>query len=138
MEIRKAKELDVNCIVKINKFVDYQNPDEFIYESVEKWRIYVVLIENKVVGFLLYQLIWGNTPFISLLKIHPNYQKKWYGSSLLWKFEDDLQNEWYNSYYSSTGDDNHWSKLFHVKSWMKEVWRLAMNFWDENYYRKQL
>lgn len=27
---------DADKIIEINKFVDYENPDDFIYESIEK------------------------------------------------------------------------------------------------------
>lgn len=129
---------DADKIIEINKFVDYENPDDFIYESIEKWRTYLIIIEEKIVGFLLYQFIWGKAPLISLLKIHSDFQKQGYGSRLLSRFENDLREWWYSNYYSSTEDSNNGSQSFHTKSWFKEIWRLTMKFWDEIYYGKQL
>ena len=39
IQIAELKHLDE--IIKINKFVDYWNPDDFLKESIEKERIYV-------------------------------------------------------------------------------------------------
>lgn len=84
-------------------------------ESVEFGRVFVALSSQRVVGYILYQIIWGNTPFIALLKIHPDFQKQGLGSKLIDTFEREIRSLHFKGYTSSTGVENIGSKIFHQK-----------------------
>lgn len=138
MNIRVAIIDDLDTVIELNKIVDYGNPDDFMKKSILQERVYVYIDETRIVGFLLFQYIWGNTPFVSLVKVHPDFQYKWVGSKLVWKFESVIINNWYKYYYSSTWEDNTWSQTFHDKLWFQKIWELNMKFGKEIFYKKAL
>lgn len=138
MKIRKANKLDLKNILVINKIFDYWNPDTFIELSINLWQVYVCEIDDKIVWFLLYQILWWNTPFLSLIKIMNEYQWKWYWSKLLEELEIELNDIWYNSYICSTELVNNLSQKFITANNFKKIGALKMNHWEEFFYIKEI
>jgi len=138
MEIRKAEIQDLDRIIELNQIINYENPDDFMLNSISEGQVFVSIEDQKITGYLLYQLIWWNTPFIALIKIFPDFQKKWYGKALIDICEQEFKSKGLRYYYSSTGSENGWAQIFHEKLWFSGIWDLKMNFWDEIFYRKDL
>jgi len=138
MKIIPATLNHLDEVIHVNNFVDYENPDSFMKESIQWGRVFVALEWEQVVGFLLYQVIWWNTLFIALIKIHPNFQQQGIGSKLIKFFGERMKQEGYTGYISSTGDDNPWSQIFHQKVWLSHIGTLEMSFGGEVFYRKDL
>ena len=138
MHIKKAGRNHLSWLVAINKIIDYDNPDEFILESIEWGRVFVALSDKRVIGYLLYQVIWGNTPFLALLKILPDFQGQWLGTKFIHVFEEEVSELWYKSYISSTGVENTGSKIFHEKKWFSQIGTLDMPFGGEVFFKKEL
>ncbi len=138
MDIRIATIDDLERIIEINKFVDYENSPSFMRKSILEW--YVLLIEknNEIIGFLLFQDLWGNTILLSLLKIHTDFQKQGVWTKLLDYFEKYLLKRGTSTYMSSTMLDNPWAQIFHEKKWFKEIGILDMHYGEEMFYRKDL
>ena len=112
--IKLAQRHYLQEIITLNKIDDYGNPDSFIEECILSERVEVVLKDKKVVAFSLYQIIWGNTVFLALVKVHPDYQWNWIGTSLVKSFEDKMRSEWHTSYLSSTEKINILSQNFTI------------------------
>ena len=127
---------DLKEIITLNKIVDYHQPDEFMKESIQAWRIFVYKNQEKIIGFLLYQVLWGNTILLSLLKVHNDYYQQWIGTKLLHHFEEYLKQQEIKSFMSSTMPDNIWAQTFHEKKWFQYVWTLEMHYGNEIFYRK--
>lgn len=138
MEIRIAVLEDLKEIIRLNKIVDYWNPDSYIRESIQSWNVFVICDDDTILGFLLYQEIWGNTTFLTLIKILPNYYNRWLGTQLLSYFENILLSRGISSYVSSTTSDNDWAQNFHLKNGFQNIWTLNMNHGWEVFYRKEL
>lgn len=137
MEIIQAQKEHLQEIININNFVNYWNPDSFIEESIHNWYVQIVIQDKKVLGFSLYQIMWGNTVFLALLKVHPEYQWKGIWTKLIDEFENTIRNK-YSSYCSSTEEKNILSQKFHDKLWLQKIGILDMPHGKEVFYRKEL
>lgn len=115
MKIIPASTHHLEEIIEVNKFIDYGNPDCYIHDSIKNGLVFVAIDDGKVIGFSLYQVVWGNTPLLALVKVHPNYQGKGIGTKLVEATEKKLKKEGFHSYTSSTEEKNSYSQKFHNK-----------------------
>lgn len=126
------------AILEINQIINYENPEAFMRESIGSWRVKVFLEQDAVLGYSLYQTIWGNTPFLALVKVFPEHQGKGVGTQLVHEFEKNIKSQWFSSYISSTETSNILSQQFHKKLWFQEIGVLKMEHGDEIFYMKDL
>lgn len=138
METRQAELTDLQDIIDLNKIDDYGNPDDFIWDSIKNWRVFVAETNNTIVWFSLYQVIWGNTPFLALVKVHPKYQNKWYWSALVGVTENRLKDNDFSSLTSSTEEKNTGAQNFHESLGFTKIWVLTLPHGREVFYRKEL
>lgn len=138
MEITQATSEHLDWIFILNSLIDYGNPECFIQNNVENWCVFVALRDEEVVGFSLYQTLWGNTVFLSLLKVHPDFQKQWIWTQLINRVLQKIQSDGFNSCLSSTERKNILSQKFHNKLWFYQIGELEMPHWAEIFYRKDL
>ena len=138
MEIRKAIISDIENIILLNKLDDYENPDLYIHEAILKWLVQLAVLNKIIVWFTLIELVWWNTPLLALIKIHPNFQRKWIGKRLILSSENILKEKWFNVYCSSTIRENNSARKFHDALRFKEVWILNLPHWQEIFYIKDI
>lgn len=138
MKIRLATRNDWPALEKINSFIDYGNPKEFMLEQIQLNRVLVAEIQGQVIGYASWQLIWGNTPFLSLVKVLPSYQVKGAGSALIIDFEKRIKAEGFSSYISSTMENNKLGQTFHAKQGFSDIGTLKMHYGSEIFYKKDL
>lgn len=138
MKIIPAQEQHLREILQINKVYDYGNPDIFIQESISRWEVLIATTWENVVGFLLYQYIWGNTLFLALVKVLPDYQWQWIGGELISSFEESGKQRGDKKYLSSTEEINTPSQEFHKKLWFKEIGTLDMPHGREVFFIKEI
>lgn len=138
MEIRKAELKDLQDIIVLNVIDDYGNPDIFIQDSIKNWLVWVAIVDDTIVAFSLYQIIWWNTAFHALVKVHPDYQWQGIGTALTITTENKLKKEWFNSLTSSTEESNTLARKFHEKLNYMEIWILDLPHGKEVFYRKDL
>lgn len=101
-------------------------------------KVIVALEDDKIIGFLLYQELWWNTPFLALVKIKKEYQRNWAWLELINAFETKIQEEWYDSYIGSTVSENIKSQGFLLKAGMNRIWKLNIEDWVEVFFSKDL
>ena len=65
-----------------------------VFNTIPK-EVFIAFDDKKAVGYGIYQLLWGNTPFLSLLKVIPDYQRHGIGPKILEKIEDRLKKQGY-------------------------------------------
>ena len=138
MKIREAKLHDLQDIIVLNKIDDYGNPDEYIRDSIKNWQTQVAIVGDRIVGFSLYQIIWWNTAFHALAKVHPNNQWQGIGTALTTATENKLKEAGFDSLTSSTEESNTLARKFHEKLSYIEIWILDLPHGKEVFYRKDL
>lgn len=138
MHIRLATAADWGALEALNKIIDYHQPEAFMHEHIKLERVLVVELEDQVIGYALWQVIWGNTPLLALVKVFPKYQKKGAGSALITEFEARIKRDGFKNYMSSTMTNNELGQSFHVKKGFAPIGTLHMHYGDEIFYRKDL
>ncbi|MFH2033944.1 MAG: ribosomal protein S18-alanine N-acetyltransferase [Candidatus Margulisiibacteriota bacterium] len=74
MKTEKAKKDDLKSIVEIEKLsFDHPWTEETLEESIDK--TWAVKIENKIVAFIIYELIIDEIHIIHMA-VHPDYRRK--------------------------------------------------------------
>lgn len=96
--IRLANLKDTEFLVENDKHIAY----DILRESIEKEYIYVLEQDNKIIGWLRYNLFWDNTPFLNMLYILEEYRKQGLGTQLLEHWENQMQIQGYEMLMTST------------------------------------
>ncbi len=94
--------------------------------------------QAETVGYLVYEVIWGNTAFLSLLKIHPRFQQRGIGKKLVSLLEKRLTECGYKSYVTSTELINPYTKNFFPSLGFSHIGELSMQHGVEVFYLKRL
>ncbi len=59
------------------------HPKLFFEESLRYQRLLLTRSDEAPIGYLVYQVLWGNTAFLSLLNLLPAYQRRGIGTSMV-------------------------------------------------------
>ena len=138
IHIRTATDADWPVLEKLNKVIDYNNPKTFMLESIEAQRVLVAEVDGSVVGYALWQILWGNTPVLSLAKVFPVHQQKGVGSTLITELEERIKTAGFTHYLSSTMQENSDGQAFHSKLGFNNIGVLSMEHGEEIFYKKHL
>lgn len=126
-----------DCVAINTEFQnEYSHPHWFLQESIEHKRVLGAEKDEKIVGYLLYQILWGNTPFLALIKVTRAFQKKGIGESLEKALLEKLKTEGYHKIISSTETINNAGRLFHEKNHFIPLGELKMIYGNEIFYEK--
>lgn len=85
--------------------LDKHLPETEFYNKVQTKRGYILLLDDKPIGLLRYNLFWDNTPFCTMLFVDEKYQKKGYGEHLMKYWENDMKMQGYGMLLTSTQAD---------------------------------
>jgi GNAT superfamily N-acetyltransferase len=85
--------------------LDKHLSDQEFYNKVKDSKGYILLVDNKPVGLLRYNLFWDNTPFCNLIYIDSYFQGKGYGKMLIQHWEEDMKSQGYGMLLTSTQVD---------------------------------
>ena len=138
MHIRLATAHDWPTLEALNKIIDYSQPASFMHEHIKLGRVLVAENNGQVVGYALWQVLWGNTPLLALVKVFPEHQKQGAGSALITAFETVIKAQGFENYMSSTMANNSDGQAFHAKKGFSSIGTLNMHYGDEIFYRKDL
>ncbi len=138
MIIRIATLNDWPALEALNKIIDYGQPDHFMHEQIQLGHVLVAESENRILGYALWQVMWGNTPLLALVKVFPEFQRQGIGSALICEFETILKADGFKNYMSSTMADNNDGQVFHDKKNFQNIGLLNMHYGDEIFYKKDL
>jgi len=70
--------------------------------KVRDKRGYVICDDNEPVGIMRYNLMWDNTPFLTLIFIGSSYQGKGYGKQAMLSWESEMLKLGYKMVMTST------------------------------------
>lgn len=93
---------------------------------------------EKAVAYLLYEVIWGNTAFLSLLKVLAEYQRKGIGTAMIKLLEERLLSQGFKSYVTSSEMVNQNTKHFFPALEFAPIGELQMQHGSEIFYLKKL
>ena len=85
--------------------LDKHLPEEEFENKVRTKRGYILLLDEKPIGLLRYNLFWDNTPFCTMLFVDQKYQRKGYGKHLMEYWENDMKMQGYKMLLTSTQVD---------------------------------
>ena len=85
--IRLANINELTVLSKLDKHISHEE----MKQCIELGRVYVLLENDKIIGWLRYNLFWSRIPFIDLLYINQEYQAKGFGKKLMSYFEQEVK-----------------------------------------------
>ena len=141
LQIRTATLSDRAGIDEITeKFSEhgYSHSSRYFDEAISTQKALVALEDEKVVGYLTHHVIWGNTPYIELLRVTSLFQRKGIGLKLLSELEKILKAGKHEVLISSSEKTNKVGNDFHKKSGFKPIGELDMIYGKEVFYKKVL
>lgn len=100
-EIRHLRDTDKQFWYSLDKHL----PEREFENKVRTKRGYLLLVSDKPIGLLRYNLFWDNTPFCTMLVIDKNYRGKGYGKQLMEYWEQDMKEQGYCMLLTSTQVD---------------------------------
>ncbi|MBI3576871.1 GNAT family N-acetyltransferase [Candidatus Gottesmanbacteria bacterium] len=128
----------INQITKEFNRHDYSHAPSYFDQAIAAKKIFVAILAGKVVGYLTFHVIWGNTPFIELLRVSEKYQKKGIGRLILAQLEKKLRRQSYSVLLSSSEEVNEVGNVFHKQMEFRPIGSLKMIYGTENFYKKSL
>lgn len=85
--------------------LDQHLPEKEFDNKVQTKQGYVLLLNDKPIGLLRYNLFWDNTPFCTMVFVDWEYQGKGYGRKLIEYWEHDMKAQGYKMLLTSTQVD---------------------------------
>lgn len=85
--------------------LDQHLPEKEFDHKVQTKRGYILLLNDKPIGLLRYNLFWDNTPFCTMVFVDWEYQRKGYGRKLIEYWEHDMKAQGYQMLLTSTQVD---------------------------------
>ena len=116
----------------------WAHPKSFFGESLLYERLLLALDGETPIAYLVYEVIWGNTAFLSLLKVLPDYQRRGIGKFMVKQLEERLVSLGFKSFVTSSETINQNTKRFFPDLGFVRIGELAMHHGGEIFYLKQL
>ena len=85
--------------------IDKHLPEKEFYKKIRDNQGYILIVDDKPVGLLRYNLFWDNTPFCTLIYIEEQHQKQGWGRLLMTHWEQDMRKQGYWMVLTSTQVD---------------------------------
>lgn len=139
IDIRWAEKSDKGAIDKITgeySKADHEHGSVFFDEAIKGKRLLVAYSKNRPAGYLVYQVLWGNTPFLSLLRIMPKFQGQGLARQMLSILEEKLKSEGFEILLSSSEAGNESSHTFHEKMNFQSAGSLQISYEQEDFFIK--
>ena len=71
---------------------DLHISEEELYKSIDDNKVIVLTIDDKIIGWLRYNLFWDNIPFMNMLYLLEEYRRVGLGSKLVSFWENEMKN----------------------------------------------
>jgi len=100
VEIKKAEEKDIKTIQDLDWV---KERSDFLAKSVRFGQCWLARIENKTVGFVIFDQSFFENTFVKLLIVHEDYRRKGVGTALMRHVEKICLTE---KLFTSTNESN--------------------------------
>lgn len=115
------------------------HPLSYVKSRIDDGKVFVAeTTDGNVAGFLIYNIWWGNCPFIELIKIKELYQRQGVGLELLNTAKQELKSMGFKTLISSTEVKNPLGLGFHDKANFKKLNSLNLPSGEEQFYTMDL
>jgi GNAT superfamily N-acetyltransferase len=114
--VTNARESDFEGIIAL----DHHISKDILAKKIDNKEVYIVKENEIVIGTLRYSLFWDNTPFMNLLYISKEYQRKGYGTLLVSHWENDMISKGFKIVMTSTLA-NEEAQHFYRKNGYKDI-----------------
>jgi len=112
-----------------------RHPHSYIESRLRDEMLFIVQSDdNKIIGCLIYDIWWGNTPFIEYVNVLEQHQRKGTGLALLNAAKQDLKSKGFDQAISSTELSNPLGLGFHDKAGFKKLESLNFPHGEEQFY----
>ena len=115
MKVRYANITDLDFWLSLDKHI---SNDELI-KKINNNECLVILNNNEQVGILRYNLFWDNIPFVNMLYIKEEYQRKGFGKTLMLYFEELMKSMRYTEVMTSTLENENGKYLYYSLGYKK-------------------
>ncbi|MDR2598823.1 MAG: GNAT family N-acetyltransferase [Oscillospiraceae bacterium] len=116
INIRYAKNNDYLWLKEHDKHIS----EKILKNKIENNEIFVLENNEKLIGWLRYNLFWDNIPFMNMIYFLEEYRKIGLGRKLVEFWENELKNIGYKSVLTST-QSNEDAQHFYRKLGYKEI-----------------
>jgi len=114
--IRYAEISDYGWLKEHENFIS----DIILKTKIDAKEIYVVQDNNKIIGWLRYNLFWDNVPFMNKLYFLEEYRRKGIGRKLVLDWEKEMRGKGYKNVLTST-NSNEEGQHFYRKMGYTEI-----------------
>lgn len=92
-----------------------------VIQKIDRQEYIIAKIDNKSVGFLRFTLLWAQIPFIGMIRVESEYQRKGIGKGMLAFLEDYAVKNGYKVIMSSSQQDEPEPQEWHRKMGFKDA-----------------
>ena len=75
---------------------------QILDNKIKNKEIYIVEINDQIIGWLRYNLFWDNVPFLNLIYLLEEYRQKGIGKILIEYWENEMKQNGYKNVLTST------------------------------------
>jgi len=111
---------------------------DYLSSRIRDGFVYLAARDNENVGFLIYSIWWGNTPFIELLTVKPECRRSGAGTALLEAAVRDIKAKGFRDIISSAIAANPLGVQFHEKKGFQKLESLSMPHAQEQFFRLKI
>ena len=98
ISIRNASKDDFEWLLKYDEHIS----GEVLLQKISLSEVYVVELDDVLVGWLRYNLFWDYIPFMNMICLLDEYQRKSYGSELVLHWENEMRDKGFKRVLTST------------------------------------
>jgi len=110
------------------------HPLSYINTRLQEEHIFLARMDNQPAGFLIYDIWWGNCPFIELLKVNETYQRKGIGKELLSAAIKEIKSKNFTKLISSSEVVNDMGLSFHKSFGFSPLKTLDLPHGEEQFF----
>lgn len=124
--IRTATPQDIAACQAIDRALGQDVATEAAFgRAIADGRVLAAAEHGAVAGYLWWSWLWDKWPFCTLVRVHPEYQRRGLGRALYEAVEQDLRALGHRFWLSSTEEDNAVSLAFHRALGFRAIGRVA-------------
>jgi ribosomal protein S18 acetylase RimI-like enzyme len=116
MTIRYAEIIDFPWLKEHEQYIS----DKILETKIKSNEIYIVQENDKIIGWLRYNLFWDNVPFMNKIYFLEEFRQKGYGRKVVNYWEDKMKEKGYTNVLTST-QSNEEGQHFYRKMGYTEI-----------------